>query len=134
MGKGIFKDFWIKLISVAIAIALWFYVNSEKPRNITLSISPTLRVRVIPEQETLFPERKKISEIIPDKVKIILCGKLGKILSLNAKKIELNLPLVVSKRDTEVLYKFSDMDVIIPSEVEVELVKIDPNQVLVRIK
>lgn len=122
MGKGIFKDFWIKFISVAIAIALWFYVNSEKNRNITFHISP------LPAGIS----SRVVKEVLPGKVKVTVCGKFTTVLSLDAKAIKINLPLTADRADTEVSCEISRKNVVIPSGIE--FVKVEPNRVLMRIQ
>ena len=121
MGKGIFKDFWIKLVSVAIAIALWFFVNSEKPRNITFNV---------PLTPSAIPSGVVVKEIFPDKVKVIVRGKFTTILSLDSKAIRINLPFTISRGDTEVSREISSKDVVVPSGIE--FVKVEPNKVLIK--
>ena len=127
MGKGIFKDLWIKLISIAIAIALWFFVNSEKQRNITLHI-PLTPVAV--------PPGVAVKEIFPDKVKVTLQGKFGLLLTQNPNTIKLNLPLPrmsnINKMDTEVYCEISAKDIFVSPGIEV--VRIDPGRVVVKLK
>ncbi len=127
MGKGIFKNFWIKLISIAIAIVLWFFVNGEKPRNITFNI---------PLTPSAIPSGMVVKEIFPNKVNVTLRGKFGLILAQNPKMIKLNLPLTrisnITKIDTEVYCEISTSDIFVPPGIEV--VKVEPNRCQVLIK
>ena len=122
MGKGILKNFWLRLISVVIAIVLWLYVNSEKPRNVTFNVSLA---------PSAVPAGMVIKEILPGKVKVTLSGRLGSFFVLNAKTIKLSLPYSI-KGDTEILCEILPQDLYIPRGIEV--VKIEPGSAIVKIR
>lgn len=123
MGKGILKDFWIKVISVAIAIALWFYVRGDKQKEIALNVFPSFNV---------ISSGIDIEEVNPAKIKVILSGKFTTLLFLNSKTVKLNLPLVLTENNTEIFCRISTRDVIVPEGVEV--VRTEPSELCIRLR
>lgn len=71
MNKKIFKDFWIKFISVVFAITLWFFVVNEKVRRVSVNVPISASV----------PAGIEVS---PDTVKVTLEAEFREILRLNS--------------------------------------------------
>lgn len=74
MRKWVLNNLWLKIVSMILAVGLWFYINSEITKTLVQKTFINVPVRLMVDREKLLLTDYQLT-ISPEKVDVLLRGE-----------------------------------------------------------
>lgn len=115
MRKWVLSNLWLKIVSIVLAVALWFYIHTEITRSIVQRTFNNVSVRLMVDRGKLLLANYQLT-ISPEKVDVLLRGEKSQVERI--RETELKALVDVSDISAEGIYNLP-VRILLPENITV---------------